>query len=249
LLVPLLSNKQAFGVLDVQRNDATIFTLAEIEVLQAVAAQTSIAIQNAQLSGDLQVARREREQLAAQLAEATRRIDTLALDVRKSSWTHYLESLGRNLIGLKWKNGVFTPDSTPAADLERALNSSMPELRVENEEQILSVPVVLRGQTLGAMQFRAPAKQLWNDHSLELARIIGQRLALALDNIRLYEQAQTIARREQLVNQVASRLQSTTDLDALMRDAVKAFQEALGATRTSIWLGVPGSEADNGGPS
>jgi GAF domain-containing protein len=169
--------------------------------------------------------------------------------VRGSSWTRYLESLGRNQIGLNWKDGVFTPDNTPSADLERALSNSMPELRVENEEQILSVPVVLRGQTLGVLEFRAPAKQLWNDHSLELARIIAQRLALALDNIRLYEQAQTIARREQLVNQVASRLQTTTDIDALMRDAVEVFQEALGATRASIWLGVPGSEADNGGQS
>ena len=249
LLVPLLSSKQALGVLDIQRNDATTFTPAEIEVLRAVAAQIAMAIQNTQLFGDLQIAGREREQLAAQLAEATRRIDILTLGVKRSSWTHYLESLGRNLIGLNWKNGVFTPDNTPSADLERALNSSMPELRVENEEQILNVPVVLRGQALGVMQFRAPAKQLWNDHSLELARIIGQRLALALDNIRLYEQAQTIARREQLVNQVASRLQTTTDIDDLMRDAVEAFQEALGATRASIWLGVSGSEADNGGPS
>jgi GAF domain-containing protein len=249
LLIPLLSSKQAFGVLDVQRNDATTFTTAEIEALQAIAAQIAIAIQNAQLFGDLQTASRERERLAAQLAEATRRIDSLTLGRSGSSWTRYLESLGRNLIGLNWKNGVFTPDNTPSADLERALNSSMPELRVENEEQILSVPVVLRGQALGVLEFRASAKQLWNEHSLELARIIGQRLALALDNIRLYEQAQTIARREQLVNQVASRLQTTTDIDALMRDAVEAFQEALGATRASIWLGVSGPEADNGGQS
>ena len=115
----------------------------------------------------------------------------------------------------------------------------MPEISAENGEQILSVPIVLRGQMLGAMEFRAPGGQVWNNRSLELARIIAQRLALALDNIRLYEQAQTIASREQTANQVAARLQSKTDIDALITTAVESFQQALGATRTSIRLGAP----------
>jgi GAF domain-containing protein len=72
-----------------------------------------------------------------------------------------------------------------------------------------------------------------------LARVIAQRLALALDNIRLYEQAQSIADRERIANQVAARLQAKTDIDALVDAAAQSFQQALGATRTTIRLNLP----------
>jgi GAF domain-containing protein len=90
------------------------------------------------------------------------------------------------------------------------------------------------------MEFRASKEQNWNNRSLELARIIAQRLALALDNVRLYEQAQIIANREQVANQVATRLQSRTDIDSLILAAAESFQQALGATRASVRLAMPG---------
>jgi GAF domain-containing protein len=138
-------------------------------------------------------------------------------------------------------------NSYMSSALERAMSNSMPELIQDGADQVLTVPIVSRGQRLGAMEFRAPNDKQWNNRSIELAHVIAQRLALALDNIRLFEQAQMIAHREQTASQVSAVLQSKTDLDALVATAADAFQQALGATRTSIRLGMPESTSGQNG--
>jgi transcriptional regulator with GAF, ATPase, and Fis domain len=108
-----------------------------------------------------------------------------------------------------------------------------------NVEQILVVPILIRGQMFGVMEFRAPQGENWDDRGLELARAIAQRLALSLDNLRLFEQAQLAVAREQMANQVATMLQARSDIDSLVNVAVEAFQQVLGATKASIRLGLP----------
>jgi GAF domain-containing protein len=102
---------------------------------------------------------------------------------------------------------------------------------------VLCVPIRLRGQTLGAVEFRRPGATGWSSAALELAQIVAERLALSLENARLFEQAQTTAQREQLVSQITSQLQTATDLQSLLALAAARFQEALGATQTSVRLG------------
>jgi len=80
-----------------------------------------------------------------------------------------------------------------------------------------------------------------------LAQVISERLALALDNLRLFEQAQVIARREQLASQIGANLQAKTDIDSLVTVAAEAFQEALGASRTNVRLGVPQEKSNRNG--
>ncbi|MFN7210941.1 MAG: hypothetical protein ACK4P1_11220, partial [Aggregatilineales bacterium] len=65
------------------------------------------------------------------------------------------------------------------------------------------------------------------------------RLALSLDNLRLYDQAQMAIAREQIANRVATVLQAKSDVDTLVAVAVDAFQQALGALQTSVRLGLP----------
>jgi GAF domain-containing protein len=247
LLIPLTRGNNVLGVLDVHSVDADGFSEHEIEILEALAAQLAASMETAQIYDLLEEAVRERAEIETQLRDATRDVELLSREASGRGWNRFLQTRGASRAGFDWRGGVLTPNSTLTPSLESALSSAMPEILVEDGEQILTVPIVLRGQMLGAMEFRAPGDRAWNNRSLELARIIAQRLALALDNIRLYEQAQTIANREQTANQVAAHLQSKTDIDALLATAAEAFQQALGATRTTIRLGAPGQASGTNG--
>lgn len=239
LVLPLRRGDKVLGVLDIQDIDTRPFNEEAVEVLQAIASQLSIAVENARRFGDLQQASDERQRLTEELHAASMEIDQLNQEVTERVWTRYLAGRGETVIGYDWRQGTLLPATQPYPGMERTVNARQPELYIENDEHILSVPIISRGQLLGAMEFRAPSNRVWNKRSLELARVISQRLALALDNVRLFEQAQIIATREQLANQIAANLQSKTDIDTLVNVAAETFQQALGASRTNIRLGFP----------
>jgi len=240
LLLPLRRESRTLGVLDVQSLSQDAFDEQDVEVLRGIASQLAIALENTRLYSQLQATADERQKLAEQLRHAAEQIEQLSLEVGGRAWTRYLEGRAESVIGFDWKQGMTVSQIGLTPGLERALNSAMPELYVDGAEQVLCVPIISRGQNLGAMEFRAPAERVWNSRSIELVRVISQRLALALDNLRLFEQAQTVANREQVASQIAANLQTKTDVDSLVAIAAEAFQEALGATRTSIRLGAPG---------
>jgi len=242
LLLPIMWGDKALGLLDVQSVSGDSFTASQTEMLEAIATELGMILANTQLTTDLAKTTKEHEQLTTQLRDASRQLEYLNQEVVVRNWRRYLQSRGDEALGFNWKDGSFSQDSTVTPSLDRAFKASSPEIWDDGDEQVLGVPIVLRGQHLGAMEFRTAKEQGWSSRSLELSRIIAARLALALDNIRLYEQAQILANREQMANQVAARLQTKTDVDALIEIATESFRDALGATRTNIRLGIPGAE-------
>ncbi len=238
-LLPLRVGAQTLGVLDVQSAQLEAFSTSEVEVLEAIASQLAIALQSIQRSTQLQVTLTERQRLQEQNMRLARDVERLGKEVAGRSWVRYLANRSQDVLGFDWKRGQTASNATLTPTLTHAFQNALPEVHTEQDEQVLSVPILSRGQTLGVMEFRAPGSVPWNNRSIELARIIAQRLALSLDNLRLFEQAQLTANREQTINQVTARLQAKTDLDALLSTAAEAFSQALGATHTSIQLGLP----------
>lgn len=62
------------------------------------------------------------------------------------------------------------------------------------------------------------------------------RLALSLDNARLFEESQRAIERERLVNDIASKLTTQTDIEAILQTAVREVGQALRAPQVSINL-------------
>jgi GAF domain-containing protein len=239
-IVTALKREQTlFGVLDVQTISTDEVAPSEIEVLEAVAAQIAIAIENTRLFSELESASKDRAELAEKLRATTTEFEQFVQESLGRAWTRYLEGKSDGLVGFDWREGSITENNYVSSSLEKAFENSMPELTHDGDEQILTVPIISRGQRLGAMEFRAPSTRTWSNRSIELAHVVAQRLALALDNLRLFEQAQNIATREYTASQIAATLQSQTDIDALISTAAETFQQALGATRASVRLGTP----------
>jgi GAF domain-containing protein len=239
LTLPLAREDTLLGVLDIQSADVDSFTGQNIEVLQAMAAQLAVAVQNTHLTSDLKLMDEEHQRLSKQMQAVALETDQLNQEVSGQLWASYFTGRGDAAIGYDWGENGVTKNAESRPSLDRGLTSTTPQLVTDGAEQVLSVPIVSRGQVLGIMEFRTPLTRSWNSRSLELAQVISERLALALDNLRLFEQAQVIARREQLVSKIGADLQAKTDIDSLITVAAEAFQEALGASRTNVRLGIP----------
>ncbi len=105
--------------------------------------------------------------------------------------------------------------------------------------KIVALPISVRGQSIGAMEFElAPEQEISQEQMLVLRQVV-ERLGLAAENTRLFEEAQRIAQREALVNEISSRMQVTTNVEAVVAAATQSLADAFQAPRVAIRLGAP----------
>jgi GAF domain-containing protein len=77
---------------------------------------------------------------------------------------------------------------------------------------------------------------------IDLIKAVAGRVALSLENARLFEQAQTLAQRELTVNAISARMQTAIGVDELLRTTLAELGRTLGATSGSIRIGTKQSE-------
>jgi len=161
LTLPLTRDNMVLGVLDIQSADSDSFTDQNTEVLQAMAAQISIAIQNMRLTNDLKVLGEERQRLVDQMAAVAQQTELLNQEVTGQLWANYFTGRTDTTIGYDWGESGVTASAESRPSLDRGMTMTAPELFTEGSEQVLSVPIVSRGQVLGVMEFRTPLNRAW----------------------------------------------------------------------------------------
>ena len=108
------------------------------------------------------------------------------------------------------------------------------------QEDILSIPVQLRGQTIGKLRLKSSDNsKRWSDDELALAEATAERAALALEGARLLEEAQQRAAREAFLSDIASKLSTSFQLDSILRDTVEELGQALHGSIVSFQLVNP----------
>lgn len=238
LLLPLrVGALRPMGVLDLHSAVSDTFSSDVLKILVSISGHLAVAIYAAQQAAEVRTNYRERDQLIEQIGAAQREVARANRQLIGATWGTYLGELHDAVFGFNWQNGVVTPLGTQPSVLKEA--DGQPRLEQREGCQVLVVPIRLRGQVLGELEFSQAESSGWSSYALELAEAVAERLALSLENARLFEQAQTTARREQLVSQITANLQSSNDLQSLLTVAAVQFQDALGATRTQVRLGIP----------
>ncbi len=219
LALPLRTHAGLFGVLDLHSHRAETFDDEAISFFKAVADQIAVALTNAQLF----------EESQARLAE--------------------IEDLNRRMLGEAWRGYEVARRramprrgfTAPEPDLEwselqlRAYYSGELQERIEAETVTFAVPVSLRGQCFGAVEWTVP-RATYNENMRLLARELAARLAVNADNARLLEQSQRLAERERLVNTITERLSRQTSVEQVLQVAIRELGQALRLPQTSIQL-------------
>jgi GAF domain-containing protein len=125
-------------------------------------------------------------------------------------------------------------------EVQAALESGQ-MVTAENRPAI-SIPLKLRDEVIGVLDIRAgSADRQWNENELALIQAIAERVSLALENARLFEETTRRADRERTVSEITTHIRSTTDPQVMLHTALEELKRALGARDVRIHPYTPPS--------
>jgi GAF domain-containing protein len=107
-------------------------------------------------------------------------------------------------------------------------------------ESWLGVPMTMGDQVLGVISIQSDEEAgLYTQHHLDLLSTIASQAAVAINNIRLFQQEQERAEQERLVRTITDKVRRGTDTQSIMRIAIEELSQVLGAETSAIRLGTP----------
>jgi GAF domain-containing protein len=236
LTVALVSGSQVFGVLDVQTEHREMFSENTIAGLQNLATQAARETAQARRLAELERNVRDQEvtlnRFITQVSELQRRGQSIAAQ----DWGRYLQGRGQSGFGFDYQGGSLVASADLPDSIRHAIAQGDIHVRQEAGVQVVHVPIILRDQMLGALTFTLPVDRAVSERQIDMLRTITNRLAVALESNRLFEQTQAQAQRERKASEIGSLLLTVTDVEAVLDLAAENFNEALGAVHTRVIL-------------
>ncbi len=201
--LPLMIRERLLGVLDIQSDQQQAFNMEEIDVLQTLADQVAVAIENTRLLEESQTALIQVEALTAvRTREAWRQ------KMRERSHAYTYTPLGIH--------------AGRSSDIK---------------DNALKIPISLRGQKVGDITVSRKDNADWHEMDRELINEVAYQTGLALDNVRLVDDATQRARQEQTVGELAARFSQSTDIDTLLQIAARELGQVAGVAEVSVFIG------------
>ncbi len=250
LALPLFAGDDVVGVLDIHSTRHAAFSSDDIEALRIVSNQAGQAIQNARLFEAQQRSLVQNRRLFLESETNLREIERLNRQLTGQSWQDYLLERGEERFSVRVDGDDivsgsthWTPAMRQAAERRRMISQE------DNNEQIIAVPISIRGEPVGAVEVRLTGQQ--NQTEIRsILQTVTERMAFSLENARLFEQARMAAEREQQINLITAQLQGLTSVEDVLTMAISSLGQALGAEQGAIRLIGPEAAAppDQGPP-
>ena len=231
MALPLKTANRVIGVLDIQSDKTNAFDQSDISVMQIVTEQLSIGLERAQLLQDMQ---QNTASLQLMLQENTSR-----------TWRNFLEQ-EPGYVGYQYDGVTIESVKELPLDSLKVMQDGGSTITMKAEKgrtgNTLAVPIRLRGQTLGILNLEFQTSEVSQD-TLRLVEEAANRLALALENARLVQDAQRLAMRERQINVISSQVQQSTNLEMLLQNTVRELGNSLGTPKAFIQIGLRQSES------
>lgn len=107
----------------------------------------------------------------------------------------------------------------------------------QDPDKTVKAAIMLRGQKIGDISIARKGEATWNKSDRELIDEVASQVGLAVDNIRLLEEATQRARQEQTVGRLASRFSQSLDLDTLLQTAARELGQLPDIAEVSVFVG------------
>jgi GAF domain-containing protein len=229
--LPLRSRGQVIGALTVHSDSPFAFDDVLTSVLQSMADQVAVALDNARLLAESQEALTAERRAYGQAS--------------RDMWTQMMSA------GLTPGFGYVGQQIVPIGDeqtpqMEAALRHEKSVVVATQAGSALAMPIKVRGQTIGVvdMQKKTPGSE-WTAEEVTLVETLTEQLSVALESARLYQDTQQRATREQLSAQITARMRETLDIDTVLKTAVLEIGQSLGLAEVEVRMGT-GEEMDDG---
>ncbi len=227
--LPLVARGRVIGALDVQSDQVGTFDQDMVAVLETIADQVAVALDNAHLFAQAQAA-----------LEAERRAYG---ELGRQAWAQRLRE-GLVTPGCRYVGGQIVPVGEAwHPEMEQALRERQSILVSPETTGAaavgpgLTIPIQVRGQPIGVVDLHKEAGE-WMPEEIALLETLTGQLGIALESARLYQDAQRLAAREQVINLSTANIRSALTVDAILQRTVEELGQAFGASRASIRLEI-----------
>jgi GAF domain-containing protein len=218
--IPLVSAGNLIGAVVIQQDRPEGFPDQLISTLLTSSDQLAVSLQNALIFEEARTTERPSVQGSGEWSkEAWRK----TLQSRRNMG-YYFD--GRDILPIQGK-------TTP----ERPARSG-------GGQEVITIPIQLYGQTIGHIEAVKPAAdEAWTNTEKELLKTITERLEVAIDSARLYEETQKRAEGERIVGEVTTRLRETLDIDTVLRTAAAEMRSVFDLEEVEVRLTSSGDQS------
>jgi GAF domain-containing protein/HAMP domain-containing protein len=232
--LPLKIGERVTGVLDLHSTRENDFDSESIEILQTMSDQLAVAVENMRLIQEMQTTVNELESAYGHYTQET--------------WQKFFQQTGR-VRGVRYRGLKAEPApalSHQAAEALRIQKSVLSEGTADTfgnpKRNSLAVPMKLRGQALGILNIefegQAPAPE-----AVTFYEEVTERLALALDNVRLIEETKLRSEQLRLLQEITAAAASHVNLEKLFEDITARIRQGFEVEHCGVIL------LDSGGQS
>jgi GAF domain-containing protein len=222
--LPLRSRGRVIGALSVHSDSPGVFDDTLTAVLQSMADQVAVALDNARLLAESQ------EALTAERRAYGQASRDMWRQMMSAGLTPGFGYVGQQIVPIG-------DEQTP--QMEAALRHEKSVVVAAQTGSALALPIKVRGQTIGVvdMQKKTPGSE-WTAEEVTLVETLTEQLSVALESARLYQDTQQRASREQLAAQLTARMRETLDMDTVLKTAVLEIGQALGLAEVEVRMGT-----------
>jgi GAF domain-containing protein len=230
MALPLRARGELIGVLDVQSVQPGAFQQEDIQVLQTLADQVALAIDNARLLQQAQESLEAERQAYGQLS--------------REAWGDLLSA--RPELGLLHNRHGATGDGKVwHPEMELALQTGK-TARGGGDATSLAIPIRVGGQVIGVIDARKPSgSDAWTATDVAMMEALTEQLGVALESARLYEDTRRLAVRDRLVSQVTSRMRESLDIQRVLETAADELYQAFGLDKVVIRMATDADDAQD----
>ncbi|HMB24440.1 MAG: GAF domain-containing protein [Chloroflexota bacterium] len=107
----------------------------------------------------------------------------------------------------------------------------------QDGDKAINASIMLRGQAIGNISIARKGDTVWTKLDKELVEEVANQVGLAIDNIRLLEEATHRAKQEQMIGKLAARFSQSLDLDTLIQTAARELGQLPDISEVSVFIG------------
>ena len=107
----------------------------------------------------------------------------------------------------------------------------------QSDEGGIKTAIALRGQEIGSIALSRKDNMDWGKTDEELIREVAYQVGLAVDNLRLLEDAQQRAKQEQTIGELSTRFSQSLDIDSLLQTAARELGQIPDVSEVSVFIG------------
>jgi GAF domain-containing protein len=268
MAVPIISEGQVVGVMDMQQNKLAGFAEGDVNLLRTLVNQVAIAIRNARQFAKVETTLAETREAQHRYMEQAwgqaKKTQQAAYNYQRSGVLPLSETIivqledqvmaenQPTIIEVNDKNDE--REGTKAEPGAEPLASPTPESQTSEiqSQTALIAPIRLQNQTIGMLQLHDTERpRRWSERELALVEAVTVQIAQTAENIRLFEETRERASREQTIREITDKLRVAPTLDLLLETAARELGQRLGVRHTVLELGIsssptPSSSSEHG---